>query len=81
VRIVWTLEAERDRAAIWDYLAARDPAAALKIDRLFGEVVARLAEFPLLGHEGPVAGTRELKPIAATASSTRSPTRPCGSWF
>jgi addiction module RelE/StbE family toxin len=62
VRIVWTPEAERDRAAIWDYLAARDPAAALKIDRLFGEAVARLAEFPLLGHEGPVAGTREVNP-------------------
>lgn len=62
MRIVWAPEAERDRAAIWDYLAARDPAAALRIDRLFGEAVARLAEFPLLGREGQVTGTRELTP-------------------
>ena len=62
MRVVWAPEAERDRAAIWDYLVARDPAGAVRIDTLFSEVVAKLAEFPMLGHVGEIAGTRELTP-------------------
>jgi toxin ParE1/3/4 len=62
VKIVWTPQAQRDRAAIWDYLAARDSAAAVRMDRLFGQAVAQLADFPMLGHVGEVAGTRELTP-------------------
>lgn len=62
MRIVWTPEAEHDRAAIWDYLEAHDPAAAARMDGLFSEAVAQLADFPLLGHAGEVAGTRELTP-------------------
>ena len=62
MRIVWTPEAEQDRAAIWDYLEARDPDAALRIDRLFSDAVAGLAMFPMLGHEGEIPGTRELTP-------------------
>jgi addiction module RelE/StbE family toxin len=62
VKIVWTPEAEQDRAAIWEYLAARDPDAALRIDRLFSDAVVGLADFPMLGHEGEVPGTRELTP-------------------
>ena len=60
MKIIWTPEAERDRAAIWDYLAARDPDAARRMDRLFSEAVGGLATFPMLGHEGEIAGTREL---------------------
>lgn len=62
MKIVWTPEAEQDRAAIWKYLAARDPNAALRIDRLFSDAVAGLSDFPMLGHEGEVPGTRELTP-------------------
>ncbi len=62
MRIVWTLDAEQDRAAIWDYLEARDPLAAVRIDRLISDAVAGLADFPMLGHEGEIAGTRELTP-------------------
>lgn len=62
MRVIWTPEAEQDRSAIWDYLEARDPAAAVRMDRLFGDAAARLADFPLLGHEGDVSGTRELTP-------------------
>jgi len=54
VKIRWAPEAERDRTSIWDYLAARDPDAALRIDQLFSGAVAGLADFPLLGHEGEV---------------------------
>lgn len=62
MKVVWTPEAERDRAAIWDYLVTHDPAAAVRIDSLFSEAVAKLAEFPMLGHVGEIAGTRELTP-------------------
>lgn len=62
MKIVWTPEAEHDRAAIWNYLHARNPAAAARVDRLFGDAVARLAEFPLLGRVGQIEGTRELIP-------------------
>ena len=62
MKILWTPEAEQDRTAIWDYLEAHDPDAALRIDELFSDAVAQLADFPMLGHEGAVAGTRELTP-------------------
>ena len=62
MRVIWTPQAEQDRVAIWEYLVERNPAAALRIDQLFSDTVARLAEYPLLGHVGTVAGTRELTP-------------------
>ncbi|GGC43366.1 hypothetical protein GCM10011371_33520 [Novosphingobium marinum] len=62
MKIVWTPEAEQDRAEIWDYLVARDPAAALRVDQPFSEAVAKLVDFPMLGHTGLVAGTREITP-------------------
>lgn len=62
MKVVWTPEAERDRGTIWDYLEARDPRAAICMDRLFGDAAAGLADFPMLGHDGEVAGTRELSP-------------------
>ena len=62
MNVRWTPEAEQDRTAIWEYLVARDTAAALRIDRLFGEAVSGLADFPMLGHPGEVVGTRELTP-------------------
>ena len=62
MKIRWTPEAEQDRTAIWNYLAARDYDAARRMDRLFSKAVVGLADFPMLGHEGEVAGTRELTP-------------------
>ncbi|CCW17833.1 Death on curing protein, Doc toxin [Sphingobium indicum BiD32] len=62
MKIVWTPQAERDRVAIWDYLHARDPEAAWRMDQLFSQSIARLADFPMLGHVGEIAGTRELTP-------------------
>ncbi len=55
-------EAEQDRAAIWDYLEARDPQVAVRMDRLFGDAFAGLADFPMVWHEGEIVGTRELTP-------------------
>ena len=62
MKIIWTPQAQHDRIAIWDYLVEHDSAAALRIDQLFSDAVARLADFPSLGHVGTVAGTRELTP-------------------
>ena len=62
MKIRWTPEARQDRADIWDYLFGRDENAAARIDGLISEAVAQLADFPMLGHESEVAGTRELTP-------------------
>jgi addiction module RelE/StbE family toxin len=62
VKVLWTPEARQDRADIWDYLVPRDGDAAVRVDTLFSEAAARLADFPMLGHEGEIPGTRELTP-------------------
>ncbi len=62
MRIIWTPEAERDRFAIWEYIAVHDLRAANRMDQLFGDRVARLADHPKLGRPGKIEGTRELIP-------------------
>lgn len=56
----WTLEAVQDREAIYDYIEADNPSAALALDELFSEQVARLLDHPGIGSRGRVVGTREL---------------------
>jgi toxin ParE1/3/4 len=63
VKIFWTPGAREDRLHIWTYIAAQNPDAAARIDRLFTDAIARLADFPMIGHEGEVAGTREVNPL------------------
>ena len=60
--VVWTQEAEQDRADIWGYIAADNPAGAIRMDALFSEAAARLATHPKLGKTGKIPGTRELIP-------------------
>ncbi|MBK9572427.1 MAG: type II toxin-antitoxin system RelE/ParE family toxin [Rhodoferax sp.] len=60
--VFWAPQAQQDRSDIWDYIAADNPRAAVKMDELFSEAVARLAEHPKLGRAGRIAGTRELIP-------------------
>jgi toxin ParE1/3/4 len=62
VKVVWTPEAEQDRADVLDYVAADNPQAAVRMDELFSETADRLGNFPMLGHIGRVLGTRELIP-------------------
>ena len=62
MRVIWTPEAQQDRADIWDYIAADNPRAAARIDELFSQAAARLAEHPKLGRPGKIVGTRELIP-------------------
>lgn len=60
--VVWTPEAEQDRADIWDYIAADNPGAAVRMDGLFSAAAARLATHPKMGRTGKIPGTRELVP-------------------
>ncbi len=60
MRVVWTPEAEQDRDDVWDYIATDNVGAAARMDELFSDVVAHLADFPLMGRAGKIAGTREL---------------------
>ena len=62
MRVIWTPEAEQDRDDIWDYIAAENPEAAVKMDELFSDMAARLTTYPMLGRPGRIPGTRELVP-------------------
>ncbi len=48
---------------MWDYIAADNPRAAARMDELFSDAAARLADHPKLGRHGKIEGTRELIPI------------------
>lgn len=58
----WTRQAIRDRASIFDYIAEKNPRAALSIDGAFEQAAIQLTEFPHSGKLGLIEGTRELLP-------------------
>jgi toxin ParE1/3/4 len=60
MRIVWTARARRDLAAHFEYLAARDPDAALRMESATRAAIGRLADFSNRGRPGRREGTREL---------------------
>ena len=60
--VIWTPEAEQDRADVWDYIAADNPQAAARMDELFSDAADRLAKHSKLGKPGKISGTRELIP-------------------
>ncbi len=60
MRVVWTPEALQDRVDVWEYIAADNPRAAARMDELFTDAAARLADHPLSGRPGTINGTREL---------------------
>lgn len=60
MRLFWTPEALDDRRAIYDYIEADNPLAALNLDELLSEKVRNLIDHPGLGRIGRVTGTREL---------------------
>ena len=62
MRVIWTPEAQQDRADVWDHVAADNPRAAARMDELFSDAAARLAEHPQLGRPGKIPATRELIP-------------------
>jgi toxin ParE1/3/4 len=62
MRVFWASAAEQDRSDIIDYTGQGNPLAAIRMDELFAQWAARLAEHPLLGQAGLIPGTRELIP-------------------
>lgn len=62
MKVRWIAAANQDRTDIIDYIAEDNPGAALKLDQIFSDAVAKLSEFPMMGRVGSVPGTRELFP-------------------
>jgi addiction module RelE/StbE family toxin len=62
LRVRWSEEADRDRTEIVRYIWADNPNAAERMDVLFDAAANRLADFPRLGREGAIPGTREFIP-------------------
>ncbi|MFM0515469.1 type II toxin-antitoxin system RelE/ParE family toxin [Paraburkholderia sp. RL17-373-BIF-A] len=62
MRVIWAPEAEQDRDDVWDYIAADNVSAAVRMDELFSEAVMQLADFPRMGKPGKISGTRDLIP-------------------
>jgi toxin ParE1/3/4 len=60
VKLVWSPYALSDRDAIFSYIEADNPRAAVHVDEQIAAAVQRLIEFPESGRPGRVAGTREL---------------------
>ena len=60
MRIAWTNSAQRDLAAHFDYLAARNPDSALQLEATTMQIVEGLIAFPHRGRPGRREGTREL---------------------
>ena len=60
MEIIWTPEAEKDRLAVFEYIAADNPSAAITLDDRLVEVVSKLIDFPTMGTQGLISGTREL---------------------
>jgi toxin ParE1/3/4 len=56
----WSVLAQADRDAIFDYIEADNPRAAIAVDDRIREQVETLARFPESGRAGRIEGTREL---------------------
>ena len=66
MKLEWSVYAVADRDAVFEYIAADNPIAAIALDEKIAEAVHRLSQYPELGRLGRVAGTRELV-IAGTS--------------
>src|ERR1700683_2898215 len=60
MHLEWSLFAQTDRDAIFDYIEADSPRAAVGVDARIREQVETLARFPHSGRPGRIEGTREL---------------------
>lgn len=57
---MWSILALEDRQAIFDYVAADRPSAAIRLDDRIRSGVVALEMFPKMGRKGRVVGSREL---------------------
>lgn len=60
MRLEWSPFALADRDAIFDYILADRPRAAISVDDLIRTRVEHVLRFPESGRPGRVEGTREL---------------------
>ena len=59
MKIEWTPAALADRNAIFDYIEADSPRAAVAVDERIEAAAERLVDFPESGRPGRVEGTHE----------------------
>ena len=60
MRLEWSVFAQADREAIFDYIEADSPQAAVTVDDRIRVQVEELVQFPEIGRPGRIEGTREL---------------------
>jgi toxin ParE1/3/4 len=60
MKLRFTQRARRHLEEIADYIAQRNPDASFRVGRRIRETVELLPIFPHVGHQGTLAGTREL---------------------
>jgi toxin ParE1/3/4 len=60
VRLEWSSFARADRDAIFDYIEADNPHAAIAVDERIRTQVEGLLRFPENGRAGRIDGTRDL---------------------
>jgi toxin ParE1/3/4 len=60
MELEWSIFAQADREAIFDYIEADSPQAAIIVDDRIREQVEGLMKFPEMGRPGRIDGTREL---------------------
>ena len=60
MKLTWSAFALSDRDAIFTYIEAENPSAAILVDERIVAAVRRLIDFPASGRVGRIAGTREL---------------------
>lgn len=58
--IIWRKRAKRNLAAIIEFIANENPAAAIKIKEIIQDAILPVSEHPYLYKSGRVGGTREL---------------------
>ncbi|HUA76771.1 MAG TPA: type II toxin-antitoxin system RelE/ParE family toxin [Acetobacteraceae bacterium] len=80
MRVIWTPEADFDRADIIAYIRADNPGAAARVQELFNRAAERLADHPELGRPGKTPVPASCSPTRAIAWSTRSRPGPSGFW-
>jgi toxin ParE1/3/4 len=60
MHLEWSVFSLADRTAIFDYIEADNPRAAVAVDDRIQTRVEGLAQFPEIGRPGRIEGTREL---------------------
>ena len=60
MQLEWSIFAQADREAIFDYIEADSPQAAIAVDDRIRQQVEGLIKFPEMGRRGRIEGTREL---------------------